>query len=40
MRSAQAQLRRLKRATGKQERKRLRKRLVQQSTPSVSSTQP
>ena len=39
-RSTHAQLRRLERATGKQERKRLRKRLAQQSTPSASSTQP
>ena len=38
--SAQAQLRRLERATGKQERERLGKRLAQQSTPSASSSQP
>ena len=40
MRSAQAQLRRLERASGKNERKRLRMRLAQQSTPSASATWP
>ena len=40
MSSAQAQFRRLERLSGKQERERLRKRLAQQFTPSVSSTQP
>ena len=40
MRSAQAQLRRLERVSGKNERKRLRQRLAQQSSPSASSTQP